>query len=59
MKRAKKKGEKSPGTAKKSIPGPKKKTKENFEQQQQGIVDTHTCTLTPLILLVFPISHER
>ena len=58
-----KKGRENPWTAKKSKPGPKKKTKaefledkktENFDQRRKGIVRTHTCTLTSLISLGFP-----
>jgi len=53
---------KSPGTFKKSKPGPKKKTKaeflekieeENHDQQWEAIVRTHTFTLSPLISLGF------
>ena len=61
MNRAKKGGEKS-WDREKSKPGPKKKTKaeflekieeENFDQQWEAIVRTHTFTLSPLISLGF------
>ena len=62
-----KKEDKSPGKAKKSKLGPKKKTKAEFlEGKKKTLTNSGkgSCVLIPvllarLFLLVFPISHER